>query len=205
MNLGDAIMNFPDFEPWPAKVEGWNGDAPIFGELVARLNPDVVIEVGCWLGQSTISLGKALKIDSRLFCVDTWLGALEFMEAGSPRDLLMKWGYPSVYYQWLSNVIHAGIANKITPVPQTSLIAARWLAKKGIRAKLIYLDASHEEPDVAADLRAYWPLVEPGGVLFGDDFTKFWPGVEKAVRAFAVAENLKLEVWNSQFWKFERS
>ena len=31
----------------------------------------------------------------------------------------------------------------------------------------------------------YWPLVAPGGVMFGDDFVAEWPGVVQAVKLFA--------------------
>jgi hypothetical protein len=35
--------------------------------------------------------------------------------------------------------------------------------------------------EVLGDIRAFWPLVRPGGVLFGDDYEILWPGVIRAV------------------------
>jgi hypothetical protein len=46
---------------------------------------------------------------------------------------------------------------------------------------MIYLDAAHSYQEVLADIRAFWPLVRPGGVLFGDDYELLWPGVIRAV------------------------
>jgi hypothetical protein len=34
--------------------------------------------------------------------------------------------------------------------------------------------------EVLGDIRAFWPLVRPGGILFGDDYEILWPGVIRA-------------------------
>ena len=50
-----------------------------------------------------------------------------------------------------------------------------------------------------ADLRAYWPLVKPGGgVCFGDDYCVEWPGVRAAVDEFAALHELELEILRAQ-------
>ena len=127
--------------------------------------------------------------------VDTWLGSLEFWtdkdDASRYGSLELRHGYPTVYYQFLANIKRRGLQRRVVPFPQTSAIAARWLAQRGARAELIYVDASHDEPDVAADLAGYWPLVAPGGVLFGDDYD--WDSVKAAVDAFAAANGLRVE------------
>jgi predicted O-methyltransferase YrrM len=64
-------------------------------------------------------------------------------------------------------------------------MAAGTLRKLDVAVDLVYVDASHEAEDVAKDLRAYWDVVRAGGVLFGDDYAPAWPGVVKAVDAFA--------------------
>ena len=59
------------------------------------------------------------------------------------------------------------------------------LAYYSCQADAIYIDGAHEREAVLADLRAYWPLVRPGGCCFGDDYCAEWPGVAAAVDAFA--------------------
>jgi hypothetical protein len=49
----------------------------------------------------------------------------------------------------------------------------------------VYLHASHEYRDVIADLREWWPLVDTGGVLLGDDFEDPWYGIVRAGMEFA--------------------
>ena len=75
------------------------------------------------------------------------------------------------------------------------------LHRCGVRPQLLYLDGSHAPSDVAADLAAWWPLLAPGGILFGDDFAS--PGVSQAAMEFAAAKPagfLGLAIREGNFW-----
>ena len=175
---------------YPPDIAGWGAESPAFRELIVEIRPRLIIEVGTWKGASALVMAEILEeqsLPAQIVCVDTWLGALEFwtdqQDAERYGSLKLRHGYPSVYYQFLANVCHRGRQSRITPFPQTSALAALWFRTYGIEAELIYLDASHEEEDVYADLGGYWPLVSVGGALFGDDYT--WDGVRLAVTRFA--------------------
>ena len=138
---------------------GWHGNNSIFEKLINETNPTHIIEVGAWLGQSTINMAKILKQknigDCKITTVDTWLGALEFIGSDKgDHNLMKKNGYPQVYYQFLSNVVHNEVQEYINPFPSTSLIAARYFEKNDIKADLIYIDGSHDYEDVIADLNS---------------------------------------------------
>jgi SAM-dependent methyltransferase len=189
----------------PEDSRGWNGDSFIFEQLVTEIKPKLIIEVGSWLGQSTISMGNAVKkleLDTKIRCVDTWLGALEFWgddNKDSKRDLHLKNGYPQVYYQFLSNMVHHGLTDIVLPFPTTSTIGAKYFHINGIIADLIYIDASHEYEDVYQDLKAYYEVLRNGGILFGDDFP--WPRLGDAVEKFCNDKNLTYELIDGkQFW-----
>lgn len=175
--------HFP-YATYPRDMQGWGSNAPIFGELIAETRPRLIIEVGTWKGASALhmaSICSNIPLPTQILCVDTWLGAYEFIGAiSSERDLQRSYGWPHVYYQFLANVMYEAQMDRIIPFPQTSLIAARYLWHHQVRADLIYIDGSHDADDVAADIRAYWPLLRRGGVLFGDDYES-WPDVRLAV------------------------
>jgi hypothetical protein len=63
----------------------------------------------------------------------------------------------------------------------------------------VYIDAAHGEYEVYGDLIHYWPLVRPGGIMFGDDYYTTWCGVIKAVNRFAFEQSLALET-NAGKW-----
>jgi len=205
-----TIDPYAGFDPaaWPADTHGWGSDSPAFGELVARLRPARVIEVGTWKGASALAIAdhlQRLELDAEIICVDTWLGALEMWS--NPDDpsrygsLRLHHGYPRLYYTFLANVARAGHQSRITPFPVPSITAAQWFALHGIRAELIYIDGSHKEEDVYQDLVAYWDLTADGGVLFGDDWS--WDGVRMAVERFADEQSLTIEHLHDK-WVIQR-
>lgn len=195
--LRPDLLDF-DMVDYPLDVQGWGSDAPIFRELIEQLRPRLIVEVGSWKGASALHMAAvcdALDLETRILCVDTWLGAYEFIGATSERDLQTLHGYPRVYYQFLANVVRSGQQRRIIPFPQTSLIAARYLWHHQIRADLIYIDGSHDEQDVAADIHAYWPLLRKGGVLFGDDYDSF-----EEVRQAVSASGHVFELHGGRYW-----
>ena len=195
---------YEDLEILPERLLGWNNEAPVFSNLITELRPKVIIEVGTWLGGSALRMARDVKraeLGTRIFCVDTWLGGLEFLDAAqgdNARNLMRKNGYPQVYYQFLSNVVHHGMQDIIQPFPTTSTLAAKYFLAKGQQAELIYVDASHEEEDVYQDIMHYFKLLTPGGVMFGDDFS--WPGVRASVERSARELNLVHGVTETWHW-----
>ena len=186
-------------------LQGWNSNHNVFSDLIEEKKPNVIIEVGTWKGASAINMAKFCKekgLNAKIYCIDTWLGAVEFwtdFKEDQQRDLILRNGYPQVYYQFLTNVIRQGVKDFIIPIPVTSSIGAKVLAHYGIKADLIYIDGSHEYEDVKADIIAYRELLNTGGVIFGDDFTAFSDvakAVKEVVRDFNVVDN---NFWIAKF------
>lgn len=201
----NPYAGFPH-DDYPLDVQGWNFLDPIFQAHIEAVKPAVIIEVGTWKGGSAIRMAdicKSLGLKTTILCIDTWLGSLEFWhkdsDPGRYNMLNSKFGYPQVYYQFMANVIKSGHQDVIVPLPMTSLIGARLLAMRSVRADLIYIDASHDYPDVRDDLNAYATLLQPHGIMFGDDYCDWWPGVVQAVQEFAAQKRIPVAV-ERNFW-----
>jgi hypothetical protein len=199
---------YDNFIPLKENIQGWNGTSQAFAHLIDQTKPDLIIEVGTWFGQSAITMGNYIKeknLPTNIYCVDTWLGAIEFWTdlADTPeRDLMQKNGYPQAYYQFLSNVVHNNLQDIILPFPNTSLIAARYFIKYNIKSKLIYIDGSHDEDDVYLDIKYYFQILENGGIIFGDDFA--WYQVKNAVEKFTSEMGLTYETLEG-FWVIKKN
>lgn len=154
----------------------------------------IVIELGSWLGKSTRHIASVLPEDGVVFAVDHWLGSAEHQQSVELSVL---------YEQFLSNTIHAGLASKIIPMKMTTLEAAEEFRKKGPTPDLVYVDASHDEESVYADLTAYFFLVQGYGIICGDDWgwgaDKGFP-VRRAVIRFAKENQLRIELHDAWFW-----
>ncbi len=58
----------------------------------------------------------------------------------------------------------------------------------------VYIDAAHDASHAWADMIAWWPVVRSGGVLAGDDYDAWHPGVMEAVQQFSVENKLRVEL-----------
>lgn len=202
LGLGDPFAE-PPLEDLPEDLQGWAGTDPLLRQAIEAIRPGLVIEVGTWKGQSAVFMAETcreLGLDAALLCIDTWLGSLEHLSDPRFRPLLaIRRGRPTLYEQFLANIRARGLQRYVTPLPQTSRTAARFLLVRGVRADLVYLDASHEEEDVLADLEAYWPLLRPGGLLVGDDCISAFPGVVRACAEFARRVGVQARVQGVKF------
>lgn len=186
-------------------LQGWNGNSKVLTKLIDAKIPKLIIEVGTWKGQSAIAMAEHVKkkfYDTRIICVDTWLGALEFWDTlkhTPERNLYLRNGYPQIYYQFLSNVIHRKVQDIIMPFPNTSLIAYRYFKNNKIVPDMVYIDASHDEFDVYNDIKNYYEILAKGGIIFGDDFDS-WKGVRDAVKRFCKENYTNFTVEESNFW-----
>ena len=185
------------------RCDGWKGSqykTPELLKIVRDTQPKIVIEVGSWMGRSAISMAKAGA--ELVICVDTWLGSIEHYAKKQGgywgRDQLATVnGYPSFYERFLSNVVDNGLQDRILPIPNTSHIAGRWLEKQGIKADMIYIDASHDAVSVARDIRQYKALLKDGGVMVGDDYEQ--KGIRAGIKAAGIIAKQASE--NGKMWR----
>jgi hypothetical protein len=109
--------------------------------------------------------------DVTVLCIDTWLGSNETLWSNPEHRAMLglEHGYPTMYRQFLANIVKQQLTDTIFPLPMTSISAAELLTRFEIQADLIYIDGAHGEYEVYGDLMHYWPLLRPGGIL-GDDY-----------------------------------
>jgi len=184
----DPYTTFPRRASEPPR-QGWYSDHPVFEHLITSRRPRRLVEVGSLFGGSAIHIGQLLlknDLDAELTCVDTFLGSREtFFEHRQARAQMLSVGRYHFFDEFLGNIERAGLTRLVNPFVQTSTNAARIFAELGARFDFIYLDASHEYLDVLCDLRLWYPLLAPGGVLVGDDFEDPWFGIIRAAMEFA--------------------
>lgn len=186
----------------PDQIPGWNSYAPIFATLIERVKPRVIIEVGSWQGASAIHMAKLAGPECVVWCVDTFEGSQEHQSGELPRDGSGKSRLLELFDR---NVQAAGVGDRIAAFQMTSARGADFFMAgitSGLtdHADLIYIDGSHQYPDVVADLAAYWPLLRPGGIMFGDDYIEWRGNVDRAVNEFPHAK----AVIDGNHWYMEK-
>lgn len=145
----------------------------IWDQLMPRIRPTRVLEIGSYEGASACYLIDTLAREQpiELHCVDTWAGGVEHQADGSAASDM-----GAVERRFRANVdracsraahpvtleIHKGLSDDVLPA----------LLAKGRRGgfDFVYVDGSHQAPDVLADAVLAFRLVRVGGVIAFDDY-----------------------------------
>jgi predicted O-methyltransferase YrrM len=166
---------------------GFTSDTKLLFLARAAAKAQVVVEIGSWLGRSTRALAD--NCPGVVYAVDDWRGP-----ENSPQNRLH---FEQAYDAFRANCADLIAAGKVAPLRVASPAAAekfRELVDQPI--DLLFIDGLHTHAAVGADLAAWIPLLRPGGLLCGDDFSDAWPGVISAVsgrlQAFDVADDTDL-------------
>ncbi|MBA3953871.1 class I SAM-dependent methyltransferase [Candidatus Dependentiae bacterium] len=162
--------------------------------FITTYKPKVVVELGSWLGLSAIFMASLLPSNSVLYAIDNWTAEGDEAILNNEEAKLK---IPTLYQQFLSNVIHTKLTHKIIPMRMSTIEAAQSL---NIHADLIYIDASHDEKSVYNDIIHWHPKLNKGGIMCGDDW--LWASVQTAVKRASSELNLAIKS-NGNFWYFE--
>jgi predicted O-methyltransferase YrrM len=173
--VGDALTG-QDLERIEA-VPGWlkreQGSLLCYLAAHARA-PGCVVEIGSFMGRSTLWLARGVRhaAPARIVAIDPHDGH-ERPEVRSDLDS---------FATFLQTLQAAGAADVVTPVRRRSQeVAPDW--SEPIR--LLWIDGSHDYPDVLADLEGFAPHVSPGGyVALHDTRGRRYPGVRRAMLEF---------------------
>ncbi len=171
----------------PADVQGWNGTHFSLSRVLPSKKQQIIVDVGVWKGQSTITLANNLRknsIDGVVIAVDTFLGSFEHWRQHG-RLFNRKNGVPDLYRTFLSNVERAGLCEYVIPMPQTSSTACKILKSFNVRPTIVHVDAAHEYREALMDIEDYWEILDEEGYLIGDDYHQTWPGIVRAAGEFS--------------------
>lgn len=188
----NPFSNFPPegIKPLLRKklVRGWDSTENVFKNLILETKPEVVLELGSFLGASAIhiaNVSKELGFNPQIFCIDDFRGWLDL-------TLVPKInGHSMLLYQFMQNVKFFGFEDNIMPLPVSVSIGTLNLCHWGIKADLIEVDASHDFHSVWMDLHMAHVLLSPKGVMFGHDIVK--SEVKRAVKLFAELNGYMVE------------
>lgn len=177
----------------PFNDHGWYPHGQRFERIIRDYKIKNVLEVGSWLGASTRHFATLIPDGGKVYAIDHWLGSEEHLQM-HVRDWL-----PTLYQQFLSNVIHMQLVDKIVPVRMNSLEAAKKLKALNLDIDLVYIDAAHDYESVYKDICAWYPYIAEKGIMTGDDWHH--GPIQQAVERFAHENNLQI-ISDNNFWMF---
>lgn len=139
-------------------IETWN---LLLGDLMGKAIS--VLEIGCFEGRATVWMIQNLCVhpDSKIFCVDTFEGSQEFKELGINNNCTKE--------IFVSNIKEAAGEWKSKRI--CLLEGEAWaVVPRSLRFDFVYIDGSHNAPDVLKDAVFSWSLLKNGGIMIFDDY-----------------------------------
>ncbi len=137
------------------------------------IKPQTILEVGSYEGASACYLIEKLAVQDaiEIHCIDTWEGGVEHQTGG-----LAEVNMQSVESRFLHNTQSAAnrTGNKVdlhihkgySDVCMAQLLSQ---GKKGY-FDFVYIDGSHQAPDVLCDAILGFKLLKTGGIMVFDDY-----------------------------------
>jgi predicted O-methyltransferase YrrM len=174
----EAAFEDPEFaQAWDdLSVPGWL-DRPVARLLygLARYGPGrgEVVEVGSYLGRSTVILARGLQArgEGRLLAVDPHHGQLR-RDQPPGRPAADTWGL------FVANLAAAGVGQVVRPLRATSAqAAAAWDGP----VRLLFVDGLHDFDSVVDDVTRWRPHLTRDAVVVFDDVQ--FDGVRRAITA----------------------
>lgn len=142
----------------------------VWDTLIPQINPTRILEIGSYEGASSCYLIERLAIanDIELHCVDTWEGGLEHKEGQEDMSAVEE------RFHHNTNIAISNVNNKVQLVIHkgfSDIILAKMIAdgKQGY-FDFIYIDGSHQAPDVLCDALLSFRLLKNNGIIAFDDY-----------------------------------
>jgi predicted O-methyltransferase YrrM len=141
--------------------------------LIPQINPTRILEIGSYEGASACYLIEKLATSKEieLHCVDTWEGGIEHKNGGfaeaNMSDVEKRFHHNTkLAISQVEKNVHLAIHKGLSDLALSKLIAE---GKQGY-FDFIYVDGSHQAPDVLCDALLSFRLLKNNGVIAFDDY-----------------------------------
>jgi len=157
-------MNYRFTSDW------FSGNEKTWKELVDEIKPARYLEIGSYEGRSASFMSRSCNHheDFHLYCIDTWEGGVEHN-----KDYMSN---IEENFNYNMSLAAAEAANRIhlTKMKEYSNKALLRLHSQNIeKLDFIYIDGSHQAPDVLRDAVLAFDLLRVGGIMIFDDYLWF--------------------------------
>lgn len=166
--------------------------------LINRFKLSTSLDIGVYRGRSLLpqALSHRESGGGLAYGVDPWSAEdAEEHDHDALRNeieaFVASTNFEQVYQDVMRRITDFDLAPYTIVLRTTSDRAARQFAADGTHFGLIHIDGNHDAEPVLRDVRAYFPLLQPGGFLVMDDVS--WPSVKPAVEE--VLKQAKLLLW----------
>lgn len=183
----------------PAKIteiQGWFDWEPYYFRIAQVVPANAtLVELGPWLGVSTIFLAQSLQVlgkhDASIHAVDTWRGS---PNEQAVFDYVIAGGNMTAYERFCSAIHQHGVHRIVKPLVLDSVAAAQLFEDRSV--DFVFFDTEHTEEHLSKELQAWIPKLKPGVFFGGHDIAI--DGVRRAVQKHVRKWSVVGPCWEAQ-------
>lgn len=154
-------------EEYQFTSDWFSSNIPVWKSLIDDIKPARILEVGSFEGRSTCYLiencSKFGPVE--IYCVDTWEGGVEH-DKDSMGEVERRFDYNSALAG--RRATHAASVTKLKKTSTEAL--SEMIARRDAAFDFVYIDGSHQAPDVLADAVLAFKMLRVGGIMIFDDY-----------------------------------
>lgn len=147
----------------------------VLADFIKQQEIRTFVEVGCKAGATTGELLEKVRYLT-VIAIDPW-APMPGQAEKDGGETYEDWDFAAIEAKFKERL--GTHAHRCKMLRMTSLEAAAQF--EGQAFGIVFIDAAHDYDSVVADIRAWWPLVKPGGFLMGHDYQHSFPTVIRAV------------------------
>lgn len=160
-------------EDYEFTVDWFSHNFPTWNAIIQQFKPARILEIGSYEGRSTCyMIEKCSQLGSvEIHCVDTWEGSIEHQPGATYATDMTE-----VEKRFDKNIslVKSGCAHPVTVIKHkksAKLACAQLICdRKENYFDLVYIDGSHQAPDVLVDAVLTFQLLRIGGLMIFDDY-----------------------------------
>lgn len=149
-------------------VDWFSPHWPNWQAVTRNLSIQKILEIGSFEGRSTCKMIEEFgsKSDISIYCIDTWGGGVEHL----------KFDMNSIEARFDRNIDHArNLASHSVHIEKCKGLSGDQMCRLLVADHretfdLVFVDGSHQAPDVMTDLALAYQLCRIGGLLICDDY-----------------------------------
>lgn len=168
-------------------IPGWFNYQALYDDAVSRMkNGDIAVEVGCWMGKSTVYMAQRIKESGKkisFHAIDHGFGSPEGIEWKEHHEPTVLQHGGNIAGAFLTNLRDCGVLDYVIPLCMTSKMAAETLFGNET-VDFCFIDGAHDTKSVELDLNLWWSRLRIDGTIAGHDYDGCWLGVAYAVDRF---------------------
>jgi len=189
-------------------ILGWMTEQDLLAiEKIAKTLPEnaVIVEVGSMFGRSAVCWAQHSPKTSNIYCIDTW--DTEYTPKHSIIELncmLHKFPLNGKQYNLFSEFTNN--TKSFNNIKMIRGYCPRETAWSGIPIDLLFLDASHLNPNDWEILEYFMPFIKENGIISGHDYEKEeFPDVVENVSKLENMFNKKVKLFEySSVWMIKK-